>query len=821
MATITELEQALIAADAAGDVEAATLLAREIQIRRETGGERGVIPMMGDAPLPSEMVEATPVEQPPVQPVEQAPLAQQQEGGILSTLKNLPAAIVETVTGAERATEATRTLPEWTTMPELNSFSFQSALTGLGTLLSTTDQAVEIIKSNYPATEVMQDEKGNFILRSSIDGKDYAIPPGFSMGDIPRGVAAARLFTPYGAGSVGAYLGLQAPKTILGAGLRGTGIQTGIEAAKVGAGAEFKPEQIAKDIAITGGLEAVVPAASRVVKALKGTPTPPPPRIEPTMDGVTPPVSAPTMPMADLVETTRVAAGETRIPGAQTRAMQVLASETAADPKTLEAAKRLGIDQFLQPDHITTNQVYRELAQAVKSVPGSQARATELEGFKVIGERADKLLADIGGTKDMSTLSATVQKRMQSDVDDLATKTEYLFTNTINKAIPVRAEVNPQSILNYLITRGEDLGGLQNLSAMEKDVFKRLSPKKQKIDGVDVEVLPTYAQLDQVRKDIGSAYKQAGPFKDSDRASLDALYGPLAQDQKAVAQSFGVGEAFEAAQKAVKVRKSIEKDMTSLFGKQLHLSMVDNVTGSMKALPKGDEKKLIALLKAVPPDMRQEVVASGLNTAFGRAALDKKLGFNEFATFYQGLLENKQAYAAVMSNLPTGARKQLSDLYRVSRGIALSSRERIVTGRIQAAQQALFDNADNFVGKIIEAGKKGAIVSTVEMAGRSVGLPGVGVAAAVASAVTKNKTPMQKAADDLLSSREFLQAARDVAQGNNQKAAEQVAKSKAFTKLAKQLGMPQQMDYRIQWLLNTMQASRQFGDENNPTQENE
>lgn len=802
MATIQELEQALMAADAAGDVEAATLIAREIQIRRETEGERGVIPMVDDAPSPSEMAEAAPVEQPPAMPVEQAPQAQQQGGGILSTLKNLPAAIVETVTGAGRATEATRTLPEWTSMPELNSFSFQSALTGLGTLLSTTDQAVEIIKSNYPATQVMQDEKGNFILRSSIDGKDYAIPPGFSMGDIPRVIGGALAFTPAGRAT-----------TILGAGGKAGLTQAGIEATKVGAGAELKPEQIVKDIATTSVLEAAVPGASRVVKTLRGTPTPQPPRVEPAMDVSIPSVSAPNMPLTELAETTKVAAGETRIPGAQTRAMQVLASETAPDPKTLEAAKRLGVDQYLQPDHITTNQVYRELAQAVKSVPGSQARAAEIDAFRAIGDRADKLVADIGGTKDMSTLSATVQKRMQSDVDDLAAKTEDLFVNTINKAIPVRAEVNPQNILNYLITRGEDLGGLQNLSAMEKDVFKRLSPKKQKINGVDVEVYPTYAQLDQVRKDIGSAYKQAGPFKDSDRASLDALYGPLAQDQKAVAQSFGVGEAFELAQNGVKIRKSIEKDMTSLFGKQLHLSMVDNITGAMKALPKGDEKKLINLLKAVPADMRQEVVASGLNTAFGRAALDKKLGFNEYATWYQGLLENKQAYAAVMSNLPPGARKQLSDLYRVSRGIALSSRERIVTGRIQAAQQALFDNADNFIGKIVEAGQKGAIVSTVEMAGRSVGLPGVGVAAAVASAVTKSKTPMQKAADDLLSSREFLQAARDVAQGNNKKAAEQVAKSKAFTKFAKELGMPQQMDYRVQWLLNTMQSGRQFGDE--------
>jgi len=73
MATTQELEQALMAADAAGDVEAATLIAREIQIRRETGGERGVIPMMGDEPLPSEMAQASSVKPTPSAPLAPAP----------------------------------------------------------------------------------------------------------------------------------------------------------------------------------------------------------------------------------------------------------------------------------------------------------------------------------------------------------------------------------------------------------------------------------------------------------------------------------------------------------------------------------------------------------------------------------------------------------------------------------------------------------------------------------------------------------------------------------------------------------------------------
>jgi hypothetical protein len=785
MATLQQLEQALMSADAAGDTEAATILAQEIVKMRQSS-----------APVT-----------PPSAPVAAAtPSANQPAGrGFLGTVRDIGSGIVESVTGRDRATESTRTLPEWTTMPELNSLSVASALTGLGTSLSSPEQATQIIKAQYPGTMVMQDEKGNFILRSSIDGRDYAIPPGFSMGDIPRALGGMAAFTPAGRAT-----------TILGAGGRAAATQAGIEAVKVGTGATFDPAASAKEIALAGTFEAAVPGASRVVQAFRGTPTPPTPRIEPTMDGVTPPVGGAQtsgLSMDELSSVTRTAAGDTFIPGAQARARTVLASETAPDVKTIEAAKRLGIDQYLQPDHVTTNQVYRELAQAVKSVPGSQARAMELDGFSVIGDRADKLISDLGGTKDLSTLSANVQKQMQTNVDDLSKETENLFTNVINKAIPVRTEINPQNILSYLAARAEDLGGVRNLSAMEKNVLNRLSPQTRKVNGVDVEVFPTYAQLDQVRKDIGSAYKQTGPFKDTDRGSLDQLYGPLAQDQKAVAQSFGVSEAFEAANKSVQVRKAIETDMASLFGKQLHLSMVDNISGAIRALPKGDEKKLVNLLRAVPPEMRQEVVASGLNTAFGRAALDKKLGFNEYATWYQGLLQNKQAYAALMLNLPPGGAKQLSDLYRVSRGIALSSRERIVTGRIQAAQQMLFDNADNMVGKIVEAGKKGAIVATIESAGRAVGLPGIGIAAAVASAVAKNKTSMQKAADDLLSSREFLQASRDVAQGNNQKAAEQVAKSKAFARFAKEMNMPKEMDYRVQWLLSTMQSSRQF-DEN-------
>ena len=712
---------------------------------------------------------------------------QPERRGVMGTLRDIGSGVVEAVTGRERATEATRTLPEWTGMPELQSPSFRAVLTGLGTLLANPDEIVKVIQSNYPDTEVFQDEKGNYIFRSSLDGRDYVIPPGFSVGDIPRAIAGVAAFTPAG----------RAP-TILGAGGRSALTQAGIEATQMAAGGEFDPGEVG----MAGVTGAAFPAAVRTAQAGRRA-----------LTSGTAPAAPAAMGTEELVGTTLRAGEPSRIPGRQTRAMEVLAGETAPDPKVVEAARRLGIEEFLQPDHVTTNQVYRELAQAVKSIPGSQARTLEIQGLERVGRRANDLIEEIGGTRDYSTLSARIQNQMQSTVDDLAKASDKLYKDVINKAIPRRVEVDAQNILAHIRTRADDLGGFQNLSAMEKEIFSKLAPRKVIVDGVEVDKLPTYALLDDVRKDIGSGYKAAGPFKDADRATLDTLYGLLSQDQMAVAARFGADDALRSANALVRTRKGVESDMSALFGKQLHQSMVRDIEGAIKGLAKGDEKKLINLLKSVPKEMRPEVVASGLKTAFGRAAMDRPISFNDYATWYQGLLQNKQAYTALMSNLPPGSRKQLSDLYRVSNAVAKASRERIQTGRIQAVTDQL-KNADTLIGRIVDAGKSGAVGMGLEATARAAGVPGFGAAAWVVSALTKDKTPRQKVADQVLSSPEFLQASKLMAQGQNEAAANLLARSRPFARFAKEMGIPQEMDAKAQWILRSIQTERQFDQEN-------
>lgn len=725
--------------------------------------------------------------------------APQEDRGVLGMVGDVGRGVVEAVTGSERETETIKSLPEWTSMPELNSASFRSALTGLGTLLANPDEISQVVQANFPDTQVFQDEKGNYIFRSSLDGRDYAIKPGMRVSDIPRVIGGIAAFTPAGRAT-----------TITGAGLKSGLTQTGIEASQVAAGGEFSPAEVG--LASAGG--AIVPAVVKTAQAgraaFKGQP---PAAGADTAAGAAPaaaPAAAGQMTTEELVETAMKAGSI--VPGRKTKAIEVLAGETAPDPKVLAAAKRLGIDEFLQPDHVTTNQVYRELAQAVKSIPGSEARQAEMKGLEQVGKRASDLIDEIGGTKDFSTLNTKLQTALQQQVDDLATKSNKIYEDVLNKTIPKRVEVNAENILNFIRTRAEDLGGFQNLSPMEKEIFGKLAPRKVKVDGVEVEKLPTYTLLDDVRKDIGSAYKGTGPFKDADRAQLDQLYGRLSQDQLSVAAKFGVDDALKEANSLVRIRKGVEQDMTALFGKQLHQSMVSKLDKSFKALTKGDEKQLIALLKSVPEDMRAEVVASGIKTAFGRASMDRPISFNDFATFYQGLLQNKQAYAALMSNLPQESRKQLSDLYRVSNSIAKASKERILTGRLTAVADQLKD-ADSLIGGIIGMVKKTAGVATLEAGAGAVGAPGAGVSLWVISGLGKDRSSRQKVADSVLSSPELLRASRLVAEGQTEAGANVLAKSAAFGKFAKEMGIPKELNAKTQWILSTMQTQRQMADD--------
>ena len=517
-----------------------------------------------------------------------------------------------------------------------------------------------------------------------------------------------------------------------------------------------------------GVVEPVAPAMAEVAPAAAPTMRP-----EPTV--------SPRLTGEELAATTRAATGSVF---GKTAAQRILAQEAAPNPKTVEAAKRLGIEGYLQPDHVTTNQAYRELAQAVKSIPGSTVRAKEIEDLTQVGKRADDLIRELGGTTDLSSVNRRVKEGLSKTIDDLETQAGFLY-DKIAEALPRTATVDASSVLKFLEQQIIDLGGKENLTPMEKTLFAKLTPKE---DGT----LPTYALVDQQRKAIGRVSGKQGPFADEDIALASKYYGLLTDDQAAVADAFGQAATWKAAKDLVSVRKGLEDDMISLFGKQIDQSLVGKLGDATMSLSKGDAEKLAKIMKAIPEKQRQMVAASALNTAFGNVTKNGALNYNTFTNWYEGLLANRQAYTAIVSNLPKEARKNLSDLYRVSRGIRNATREFITTGRINAVSAEL-QGADTVMATIYDKAKRAAIGIPIEGALTMIGLPpGAGIASGVTAALMGNKEKTIKAADTLIGSPEFERMVTDMARNGGKAQPKSVSilrNSRAFKDYAKAVGL--------------------------------
>lgn len=767
---------------------------------------------------------------------------------LLDTLASLPSHIKEAITGDKRHTAETDAAPDWAGMPELNSFSMASAKTGLGTLLANPAETVKIIQSNFPGVQARRDDKGNYLLRSSIDGKEYAIKPGFQLSDLPRALGGIVAFTPAGRAT-----------TIGGAALAGAGTQAAIEASQAATGGEFNPGEVAMAGALGGAVPAAVQAvravaapAKQILQRVRGID--PAAGVEPAAAvdplaaasagaadaadagaAAAPAQAADATPLAavDLASTARKAAEGGM--GSKS-ATQVLAEQAAPDAKVVEAAKRLGIEDHLQPDHVTTNQAFRELSQAVKSIPGSEARAAEMEGLNRVAERADKLIEEIGGTHDISSKVRDVKRELQGTYDEIKGHADGLY-DELRAAIPAKAEAPAENVLAMINARADELGGMKNLSSMEKMIAAKLSSKAVKQTEVvpgnpllpgaqsaskrTIEVMkqPTYALLDDVRRDLTAArIQRAGPFKDSDARLITMLEGALRKDQQSAAEQFGMGAKWDLAQKTAATYKGIQDDLSALFGKNLDESFAGDLAGAVRALPAGDPSKFLRLVKSIPESMRQEVVASGLNTAFGKTAKRHDINFGNYADWYEGLLKNKQSYHAIMSNLPPEARKQLSALYRVSRSIRAATQERITTGRINAIKADL-KPADNFAGRLYEAAKHQAVAvgagtvtggATTAVAGP---VAGAAVAAAVTSALSKGAKPEAiKAVDKLITSPEFIELAKKAAQGakpETKRATLRLVHSAAWKRFAHAANQPINPTAAERWVTQALQNNNQ------------
>jgi hypothetical protein len=540
-------------------------------------------------------------------------------------------------------------------------------------------------------------------------------------------------------------------------GVAGGLLQGGAEAIKQGGG--NLPEQIAIPAAAVAGLsgaKALIPAARK------------------TLEGIAPAV---------------IAALE-----GDKGATQALASAAAPNPRLAKAAQDLGLKN-LPPELLTKNPQYQGMVQAVQSTPSSMTGTRQMEALQGIGERAEKLISELGGKTDLSQISDDVRSSMMQSKKQLEERANLLYgvqDESFNKATAAPAKNALQAIQDRLKLLG---GDESELSPIERRIYKSLRPQMRGTSNLIQQ--PSYELLDTIRKEVGDAIGRSGPFKDSVSGEAKKYYALLSEDQNQVLSDNKLGKIAEMARDSVKKRKALEDQITNLYGNEINKSLTPSLIDSVGALSRGNADRFVNIMENVPADMREQVAVSGLTSAFGKATANGQLNFNTYSKWYEGLKKNQAAYNALVSNLPKGAPEQMENLYLISKNVNNALQKTVRTGLITEAMKA----PESIMSKVKDIAKKAAI-------GAAVGAPVAGVGhylgihpianelgfaltAATMGSLSKPKGAVLQRADEFLMSPDFqkLVAASTEDPERFKKVAYIVSNSSNFKKFADAAGL--------------------------------
>jgi hypothetical protein len=746
--------------------------------------------------------------------------------------------LVESVTGRARATPETQALPEWTSMPELNQMSVASFKTALGTLLSNPKETVQILQANFPGVQIRQDAKGNYLMRSSIDQKEYAIPPGFTMGDIPRAAGGIAAFTPAGRA-------MTIPGAIIGAGAT----QAAIEATQAGTGGKFDTGEVVT-AAVTGPAGQILQrAAPPVVQAVKkgvqrvtgkapapapaagapGAPmgtamapeAPPAAPVAAAMPEVAP--AAPEIPVAPAAPAAPVVAAAVEVTeeevgnlvkkasgtgfgsaGARDRLADLAQVNVAAK----EAADRLGIQ--LPADVFSDNPQVRAAAGLTRSAAGSEAEAAWRNTVTQAVDKADDVIKQfdatfVEGAVAPGVVSQKIKDSLTKTRSDLNSQASKVY-NAVDEKVPKTTVVDLPKLKETLDTVKAEVGE-KGMSAAERNLAKMIE-----------EGNITYGRLKREKTLIGNAInKMESPYGSMAEADLKRLYAALADDQLTNVGNIGgeeLRQQLRAANLLYAKERALGKRIVNAFGQDIEGSVANKMRTAITGAAKGDAGEFNRLLKTVPEDLRKETLATALAsvTRSARGAEKGGFGFSEFADIYPKLRANPPVYKTIVDTLGKDSADVLRDLFEVSKRVTEARANVLSTGK---ANQALLQGmqAESLIGKVMESTlAKGALTGAA-----AVGGPIAAAATSVLTgAMTQGNKDSLKAAGKLFADEGFQKLAIEAATKGTPSAASirRTAMSQSFQKFADAAKLPKALDARIQWLQTATQTERQFDQEN-------
>ena len=765
-----------------------------------------------------------------------APMSPEQWAASQSKPMGFFEGLVESVTGRARATPETQALPEWTSMPELNQMSVASFKTALGTLLSNPKETVQILQANFPGVQIRQDVKGNYLMRSSIDQKEYAIPPGFTMGDIPRAAGGIAAFTPAGRA-------MTIPGAIIGAGAT----QAAIEATQAGTGGKFDTGEVVT-AAVTGPagqiLQRVAPPVVQAVK--KGVqrvtgkaPAPAPAAGAPgaPMGTAMAPEAPPAAPMAAAMPEVAPVAPEIPVAPVAPAVAPIVAEVTEEEVGNLvkkaagtgfgsagardrladlaqvnvaakEAADRLGIQ--LPADVFSDNPQVRAAAGLTRSAAGSEAEAAWRNTVTQAVDKADDVIKQfdatfVEGAVAPGVVSQKIKDSLTATRSDLNAQASKVY-NAVDEVVPKTSVVDLPKLKQTLDTVKAEVGE-KGMSAAERNLAKMIE-----------EGNITYGRLKREKTLIGNAInKMESPYGSMAEADLKRLYAALADDQLTNVGNIGgeeLRQQLRAANLLYAKERALGKRIVNAFGQDIEGSVANKMRTAITGAAKGDAGEFNRLLKTVPEDLRKETLATALAsvTRSARGAEKGAFGFSEFADIYPKIRANPPVYKTIVDTLGKDSADVLRDLFEVSKRVTEARANVLTTGK---ANQALLQGmqAESLIGKVMESTlAKGALTGAA-----AVGGPIAAAATSVLTgAMTQGNKDSLKAAGKLFADENFQKLAIEAATRGTPSAASirRTAMSQSFQKFADAAKLPKALDARIQWLQTATQAERQFDQEN-------
>ena len=689
--------------------------------------------------------------------------------------KGFWASMGDLISGSSRETEeeqaagSFRQLPEKAVLPQMKfgvmtnpRQVWDAFTTSLATLTTSPDETAKIIQANFPEVKARQDEKENWIFTSAIDDKDYAIHPGMKFDDIASAFPSIAAFMTVGKFVPGIGKGnlIKRTQSLLKLAAGAAGVELASEAQQASVGGEFNIANIALGAAGEFGGAALAKLAKATVSVIK--------------KGLPPEIA--TEGLARLIKNAA---------GGSMDAMRKLAAEGASNPKIKAAAAALGID--LTAGQMAISNRFRTGMSAIESISATTAEDAASKSHRQLADAAVSHMDNIGTIKDAQEVSDRLLVKHKELTKDLKDQADVYY-NKVNDAIESTTPTPATNLKKYLLEEQVKLGG-----------EGKLPPQLQKLlDDFDTD--QTYYFVEQKRRELTRSRvgkMDKSEFSNIDKRQISLLEDALMEDQMAIAKSAGLEDTYKKGQQLTAIRKGVEENMEEMFGKKLDRIFGRSITRGLKDLDTGEFSRLVS---KIPQEFREEVVGNSLYKTF----LNKDFSPTKYAKWYEGLLENKRARTALLTSLPPGTEKKLSDLYTVADALKRSDKKYIGTGKLRVFTEEL-QHVGQRMDNVMEVVKKTLPIMAAEGAFNFAGfqsMGGVSMGALLWNATRsgRNKIPALEAASNLITSPRFRNMV-------DEQGALKIIKTQQWKRFVKEVGAENIGD-PVHFLLGAAQATK-------------